>query len=269
MLGSLSENDRILVLSPHLDDAVLSAGGLIDLATKHGCSVIVGNLFTADSSFVGEPSPLVKELHEWWGLGSNPYETRRNEDVAALTLLGAEVIQGGLLDSIYRTDEAGLPLYPTREAVFSSPSMDDPAWNDAKELISSWISSVRPSLVLCPMAVGRHVDHSITTEAFRHESTQWDVEVYLYEDIPYSAGFFPPNFPDGVPAARSRSAWKPEEYVDIFVDFSMKFSAVRKYASQIAEIFPGLDAEEELRRYMSFGEQGTYRERYWKARKMS
>lgn len=266
MLSDLSKNDRMLVLSPHLDDAALSAGGLIDRAVRQGCSVFVGNLFTANANLDGEPSPLVKELHEWWGLGSNPYEVRRQEDVAALTLLGAEILQGGLLDSIYRVGRSSQFLYPTRQAVFSSPNDDDPAWHKATTLIASWMNTVRPNIVLCPMAVGRHVDHTVTTESFKRECGNWIADVYLYEDIPYSAGFFPPMFPDNVPAARDRSSWKPAQYVDVTVDFDAKFSAIRKYESQIAEIFPGLDAEVELQRYMSFSGEGDYRERYWMVR---
>ena len=264
-LGELAKDDRILILSPHLDDAVLSAGGLIHHAVGRQCQVVVGNIFTADTHIEGEPSPLVKELHEWWGLGSNPYQVRRDEDAASLALLGAEVLQGGRLDSIYRTSSNGESLYPTRKAVFSLPAADDPAWKELQTLLASWIEKVRPTVVLCPMAVGRHVDHTVTTEAFRQNHSKSDADVYLYEDIPYSAGFFPPNFPDSVAAARDRSGWDIREPIDVEVDFEVKFAAILKYDSQISEIFPGLDPEAELRRYMSFDGDGIYRERFWKA----
>jgi len=263
-LGNLTKDDGILILSPHLDDAVLSAGGLIHRAVKQECPVVVGNIFTADTHIEGEPSPVVKELHEWWGLGANPYQVRRDEDAASLALLGAEIVQGRLLDSIYRTSPAGEFLYPTRKAVFSPPAADDPAWKELKLLLASWLEAIRPNIVLCPMAVGRHVDHVVTTEVFRQDSGQWAADVYLYEDIPYSAGFFPPKYPDNVPAACERSGWEIGDHVDVAVDFEAKFAAILKYESQIAEIFPGRDPEAELRRYMSSGEDGAYRERFWK-----
>jgi LmbE family N-acetylglucosaminyl deacetylase len=224
-------------------------------------------VFTADANLTNEQSPLVKELHEWWGLGANPYEIRRREDAEALALLGAEVVEGGLLDSIYRTGYDGNPLYPTRQSVFSSPSREDPAWDEAKSILSVWMEAIRPNLVFCPMAVGRHVDHVVTTESFLRNVDRWPVEVYLYEDIPYSGGFFPPNFPDSVSAARNRSAWKINESTEVAVHFEAKFSAVLKYASQLGEIFAGLDAEQELRRYMSSSVDGYYLERFWRAQR--
>lgn len=100
MLDNISANDRLLVISPHLDDAVLSAGGLMDRVIKAGGKVLAATIFTADAKLEGEPSPLVKELHAWWQLGDNPYEVRRKEDIASIEFLGADFTHGGLSDSI-------------------------------------------------------------------------------------------------------------------------------------------------------------------------
>lgn len=263
MLDKVTKDDRVLILSPHLDDAVLSAGGFMDRAVKSGIYVVAATIFTADMDVEGEPSPLVRELHEWWGLGDNPYEVRRKEDVASIAYLGAEYIHGGMSDSIYRRDSNGMPLYATREAVFSPPSDRDPAWNPLKDLLSQWLDAVRPTIVLSPMAVGRHLDHVVTTETFRTCCGRRDVDIYLYEDIPYSAGFFPPNYPDNVPAAIKRTNWKIKGHVDLDVDFDRKFGAIMKYGSQIAEIFPGRDAEKELREYMRAVSGHGFKERFW------
>jgi len=265
MLTKLTKDDRILILSPHLDDAVLSCGGLMDSAVRDGITVVAATIFTADTDIGGEPSPLVRELHEWWGLGANPYEVRRGEDIASISYLGADHIHGGLSDSIYRRGPDGASLYATRQAVFSPPVADDPAWDEVRALLGQWLAEIRPTIVLCPMAVGRHLDHVVTTETFRGIHDASDAEVYLYEDIPYSAGFFPPNYPDNVPAALERTKWTIDGPVDIAVDFERKFAAILKYESQIAEIFPGLDAREELRKYM--GDGSDYRERYWRVRR--
>jgi LmbE family N-acetylglucosaminyl deacetylase len=263
MLGKPEKDVRILILSPHLDDAVLSAGGLIDRTVKQGGSVVAGTIFTADAKTDGEASPLVRELHEWWGLGPKPYEIRREEDIASVRSLGADYIHGGLPDSIYRHGDGGEALYATRKAIFSSPSERDSIDRPLGDLISSWVKAVRPNVVLCPMAVGRHVDHVVTTEAARLQFSNWDAEVFLYEDIPYSAGFFPPDYPDSVPAARERSNWQITGHIDVEVDFEAKLAAIMKYRSQIAEIFPGRDAEQELRNYMRRDAAGLS-ERYWK-----
>lgn len=262
MLDRLDKNDRVLILSPHLDDAVLSAGGLMDRAAKSGVSVIACTLFTANADIAGELSPLVKELHEWWGLGSNPYEVRRAEDIAAVKLLDAAYLHGGLLDSIYRSAE-GQSLYGTRKAVFSPPDENDPAWDQVESLLARWFDEIQPTVVLCPMAVGRHLDHVVTTETLRRSFGDLKAQIYLYEDIPYSAGFFPRDFPDSLSAALERTSWKIKGEASITVDFDRKFSAIKAYGSQLAEIFPGLDAEQELRRYMAAPDGQGYRERFW------
>jgi LmbE family N-acetylglucosaminyl deacetylase len=261
MLNNLTNDDRMLILSPHLDDAVLSAGGLIDRAVKQGSSVLAATVFTGDAELVGEPSPLVRELHEWWQLGPRPYAVRRQEDIASIELLGADYVHGGLLDSMYRSNAEGEPLYSTRKAVFSPPSSDDPVWEQLETLFAGWVDSFKPSVVLCPMTVGRHADHVATAEVARGCWRDWDADVYLYEDIPYSIGRFPPDYPDSVAAAMERMNWKTRGFEDVGVDFGAKFAAITKYESQLGEIFPGLDPEEELRRYMGTSER--FKERFW------
>ena len=264
MLDKLNKDDRVLILSPHLDDAVLSAGGLMDRAVKSGVSVTAATVFTADAQFDGEPSPLVQELHAWWNLGPKPYELRCREDVASVQSVGADYIHGGMLDAIYRRDDDGNFLYASRKAVFSPPATKDPVWEPLSTLLAEWVRSVRPNVILCPMTVGRHVDHVVTSEAFRRGYPEWNADVYLYEDIPYSLGLFPPKFPDSVPAAIERTAWKIGGRIDVDVDFERKFAAIMKYESQISEIFPELDAEAELKRYMSVGAQVGFVERFWR-----
>ena len=266
MLNELKRGDRLLILSPHLDDAVLSAGGLIDRAVKNGASVHAATIFTADADFEGEMSPYIREMHEWWGLGMKPFATRRAEDSASIRLLGAEFIHGGLLDAIYRTSKDGNFLYPSRKAVFSAPSDEDRVRAPLHDLLADWIKTVRPTAILCPLAVGRHVDHVVTTETFRSGYAQWNAPIYLYEDIPYAGGVFPPGFPDSVPAALERTSWSVEDHIDIDVDFERKMAAILKHQSQIAEIFPGLDARTELRKYMAYDSGNRFRERFWLAR---
>lgn len=148
--------------------------------------------------------------------------------------------------------------------MFSPPSDDDAARENVGKLLSDWVASFKPTIIVCPMTVGRHIDHVVTTDAARREAPKWDASIYLYEDIPYSAGFFPPDYPDSVPAARERATWKSTDFVDVDVDFDRKFAAIKLYESQIAEIFPGLDAEAELRKYMGAEQNGTFRERFWR-----
>src|SRR5574337_1283950 len=167
MPTDLDNARRLLVLSPHLDDAVLSVGGIIDRAVKSGADVVIGTVFTADSP-PSLTSPVIESLNEAWSLGASPVRLRREEDVAAATRVGAQLIHGGLLDALYRTDQGGDCLYPTRKAIFSGPRPEDAIHPVMDDLFLKWIGATEPEVVLCPLAVGRHVDHVITSERFRN-----------------------------------------------------------------------------------------------------
>jgi LmbE family N-acetylglucosaminyl deacetylase len=167
MPSLLHQSHRLLVLSPHLDDAALSIGGAIARATRNGADVIIATIFTADAPPSTFTSPIIRKLNAAWKLGPSPITSRRTEDAAAVQVLGARYIHGGLPDAIYRTDRNGDSLYPTRRAVFSAPSPEDDIAIGLRKLLTEWIEQKQPDLVLCPLAVGRHADHVVTSETFR------------------------------------------------------------------------------------------------------
>ncbi|WP_299752172.1 PIG-L family deacetylase [Devosia sp.] len=254
---------RILVISPHLDDGVLSVGGIIERAVANGAEVIVATAFTADTPAGARISPLALELHALWDLGPNPFEQRRAEDVASVTSLGARVLHGNLLDALYRADQAGDPLYPTRQSVFGAPSDRDRIGDALVELFDAWISEISPDLVLSPLGVGRHVDHVLTTNAVRRLAMVRAMNVALYEDLPYATGLFPVTAPDSVEAALGRTQWQVTSPQVISVDLPGKLAAIGAYASQIADIFPnGLAFGSVLDTYMR-REDGAFGERVW------
>jgi LmbE family N-acetylglucosaminyl deacetylase len=92
----LSEFKRILVLSPHLDDAALSVGGIVDRLTKRGSEIVIATVFTADPPPLKATSALIDFLHKSWDLGPSPIQYRREEDIAAVNVLGARLVHGGL-----------------------------------------------------------------------------------------------------------------------------------------------------------------------------
>ena len=87
---------KVAILSPHLDDAVLSCWQLLDGPGD----VTVVNVFTA-SPPAGTPAP-------WWDSATgavDPVERmreRREEDARALALAGRVSLDLGLLDHQYR-----------------------------------------------------------------------------------------------------------------------------------------------------------------------
>jgi LmbE family N-acetylglucosaminyl deacetylase len=150
MLGDIKAKEVMLILSPHLDDAVLSVGGIMEQAARAGIDVVVGTIFTADPGPSDAVSPVARELHAAWGLGDAPFVVRREEDIAAVTSLGARYIHGGLIDAIYRRDAAGEVLYPTRASVFSGPSEREGVRGVLRKLLTDWTRDLGPRVVLCP-----------------------------------------------------------------------------------------------------------------------
>src|SRR5512138_2334960 len=103
---------RWIYLSPHLDDAVFSAGGLIYEQTQAGVPVEV---WTFMSGYPGEEnvSPFAQVLHFQWGFSSaeETVRMRRAEDEQATGLLGAKPVHFDFMDCVYRRGANGEWLY--------------------------------------------------------------------------------------------------------------------------------------------------------------
>ena len=154
---------RWIYLSPHLDDAALSAGGLIYEQTQAGIPVEIWTFMCGDPH-LNVFSPFAQMLHETWGFADSAetVRERRNEDTKAANILGATAIHFDFLDCIYRRDKFGNWLYP--EGVFGSVRAEDadlPA-----EIAAEITSRLRPDDVLvCQLSVGSHVDHVLVRQA--------------------------------------------------------------------------------------------------------
>lgn len=255
-------NDQILILSPHLDDAILSLGGSMAAWSDAGAVVTALTVFTADAPEKGPDSEIVNAMHKLWNLGENPYATRRREDIAAIEVVSSSYVHGNLDDCIYRQAEGGSSLYPTEASVYSAaPASAEAIYGPLKELISTWLRKFNPRLVLSPLGIGQHVDHFITSEVFREISRDSGYDVALYEEIPYATGKYPLINPDSVTAAKERSQWNIQFSELMAIDFDRKRRAIECYASQLIDIFPdGFDA---LKNYMVGLNEGGPVERIW------
>ena len=77
-----------IYLSPHLDDAAFSCGGLIWEQVKAGETVEVWTICAGEPP-EGELPPFARSLHDRWGTGGQTVARRRAEDQAACEVLGA------------------------------------------------------------------------------------------------------------------------------------------------------------------------------------
>lgn len=183
---------RWIYLSPHLDDAVLSAGGLIYEQTQSGIPVEIWT-FMCGNPPAGEVSPFAEEMHKHWGFASTEETTRarREEDQNAAAIVGASVLHFDFLDCIYRRGADGEWLYST---ISVPPHADDAEL--PKQIAEAISSRLAPDDVLvCQLSVGSHVDHVLVRQAAEllGRPLLYDIDIpYMFykpeEFAPKSAG---------------------------------------------------------------------------------
>jgi LmbE family N-acetylglucosaminyl deacetylase len=186
LLNDMEEaNAAALVISPHLDDAVLSCGALLaHLAPRH--PVTVATVFTA----AAPPPwslPARRALRELGRADAEDlFAERREEDRDVLTEIGAEAVNLGFRDALFRRGRRG-PAYPTYRfdaARGRIASCDTGLAAEVSARVDEIVRAREASVVFAPLGVGRHVDHLITRQAAR-ELGQVSRIVY-YSDFPYS-----------------------------------------------------------------------------------
>lgn len=150
---------KILVISPHFDDAVLSAGQF--MAERPDAEVV-----TVFGGYPYKSERVTTPYDEKCGFDNaqDAVSVRRQENDQALALLEATVINLDFPDSQY---ENGFVNVVTRERI--TEALQEILDNDDYEFI------------MAPLGLG-HPDHIKTTEAVIHLET--DLPIYLWEDLP-------------------------------------------------------------------------------------
>jgi LmbE family N-acetylglucosaminyl deacetylase len=165
-------NSPVVVVSPHLDDAILSASSV--LSTRPG-SILV-------SAFSNGP-PVVDPLPEWdqssltFAAGDDVIAARRNEDCGAASVLGATTVHLGHWDRHYRSATYGYDG-PTDAAELADAIAADLLELAARTDARTWV---------IPLGV-LHPDHQITAWAARQAARSLpEIRWLVYDDLPYSA----------------------------------------------------------------------------------
>lgn len=150
---------KVLLISPHLDDAVLSAGqfiagrrGNVDVLTVFSGIPMTENLLTPYDESCGFTS------------SKDAMVVRRQEDIEALSLLNAKAIHTDRLDSQYKPGGRLKPL---------------------KQLLKDHIEKEDYEMILGPLGL-RHPDHHAVSEAL--VSLNYP-NTFLWEDLPARVQF--------------------------------------------------------------------------------
>jgi LmbE family N-acetylglucosaminyl deacetylase len=225
-------------VSPHLDDAVFSCGGLIARQTARGDEVVVVTVFAGDPP-VGELTPFAYELHRRWGGEGSPMGLRRAEDLVACGRVGASVVHLPLPDAIYRRSTQGEPLYPDSASLFTQPApMESARIDEAAAALERAVP--QEAEVYLPLGIGAHVDHILTRRAAeRLARPRW-----YYRDVPYALRPAPAVTEAAPDGATEASVALAEAELEIWA------AAAGEYHSQLSSFWPDYESlEADLRAF--------------------
>lgn len=225
-----AEAERLVVISPHLDDAVLGCGAL--LATHPGATVVT--VFTGGPAVSPDP-PTSWDALAGFSAGDDVLGTRKREDAAALAAVGAA------------------PLWLDH---FEHQYLDRSEWVGADAVVDSLEVAVRtcaPTMVLMPFGLA-NPDHDVTHQAAlvvreRIPEPAW----FCYEDTGYK--HIPGMLAWRVAQLFRRSLWPTPVAVAIDAGRDAKAAAVSCYRSQLL----ALEADWQLGRKLAASPEQFWR----------
>jgi LmbE family N-acetylglucosaminyl deacetylase len=212
--------DRVLVLSPHLDDAVMSCGAF--LVAHPGATVA--------TLFAASPPTYAEQLNEHdlacgFQPGDDTMAVRRGEDARALAAVGARPRWLDFCQNshVARVDPLAIPA-------------------GALEAVEDLLAELAPTTVVAPLGL-LHADHQAlhATALAAQARAVPDIVWVWYSDLPY---VYIPT----VLSARLRALYKAGFIATpacppLSNDFAAKWRAFREYATQQ----PAMDAPWRLR----------------------
>lgn len=232
---------RWIYISPHLDDAVLSAGGFIYEQTRIGNPVEIWTIICGFPSS-GKLTPFAQLLHKQWGTGTaeETINLRRAEDIKAAGIVGAKAVHFDVPDCIYRRGPDGEPLYMD---IFVQPHEAEAHLPD--QIAQAIALRLEPdNRVICQLGIGGHVDHIIVRRAVERLNRP----LWYAADVPYLF-----NQPGEL--ALETSGMKESLYPITEAGLQAWVEAILAHASQLSSLFESPEKmKEEIRSF--YAERG-------------
>ena len=177
-MGIKNNEYEIVILSPHLDDAVLSLGSHIAKWKNEGKKIRIITVFTKFINNKNIPD-YSKDYIKRSGFDSvKKFEMARNkEDSVVMKGLGVVYEHWDFIDAGFRG------VYKTKETLLSGNinKKDKNMLNN----IEKKVSELKADLLMVPFGVGGHVDHVILKEAVSKISCKnyYLEEPYLWQNF--------------------------------------------------------------------------------------
>lgn len=161
----------VAILSPHLDDGVLSLGGAVADWTRRGIPVRIVTALAGDPDSIAPAGPW--DRTSGFATEGEAARLRRDEDRAACGLLGAEPV-----------------WLPYADAQYGRGASDDRIWEELLDAVGDAPTVLSPGFPL------QHADHAwLGMLALARRDPAW--RFGLYVEQPYAIGSGRPRDHDG------------------------------------------------------------------------
>ena len=196
----VKKKTHVFFISPHLDDAALSAGGLIAYLSKKTKVTVI----TVFSESEHESTLSAKQFLKQAGY-KNPatlYDERKKEDADAFASMNVDVIHLGFTDALWRKKYKKnrlrnlfgklLPemntVYPTYRWHINKGVIAKDDLQYAKEITDSLQNSIGKTqdvAIFTCLGIGNHVDHLLTKYAVKKicDPIYWFDQPYVQRDM--------------------------------------------------------------------------------------
>lgn len=173
-----------LILSPHLDDAMLSCGQHV-LNSKPDCSKLTTIINVFSKLDVPAQTSFVKKQHTQLNVQPHVFQSlRMQEDADAWRDLPVILKNLNFIDGGYRTTTSNKPMYPTAKSLFANSihTADETTVTNLTKVLLS-VEKIDFDRVYVPLGIGGHADHIIVRLA---AEKIWQAnKITYYFDQPY------------------------------------------------------------------------------------
>jgi LmbE family N-acetylglucosaminyl deacetylase len=225
---------RVMVIEPHMDDAMLSVGGVM-LQRRDECEFLLVTIATR--SVATSYRDLDREFFDIETVSG----VRKAESGIVARSLGGRHIPLGLSDATLRYHPQNWTLDWFRRhkpAVYMclqhAPGPDElDQWTSA---LAKAIDDLQPEEIWMPLGAGMHTDHQLTRHAclniLRANPKLVEQRVCrFFQDVPYAADY-PEHTATLIKELEKAGARLEEERVDITTEMAEKMHLLSIYASQ-------------------------------------